>query len=66
VITDFDPSEGEIIDLSGAVGIKNLRDLIKHHVEDIGNDLVITADDRSVLVLKWVDLDDLSRDAFGF
>ena len=52
VITDFDPSEGDIIALSGAVGIEIFRDLIKHHVEDIGNDLVITAGARSVFVLK--------------
>jgi predicted outer membrane repeat protein len=65
-ITDFDPTEGDIIDLSGAVGIKNFRDLIKHHVEDTGKDLVITANDGSLLVLKGVDVDDLSKDCFLF
>jgi hypothetical protein len=66
VIIDSDPSEGDIIELSGAVGIKNFRDLIKHHVEDIGNNLAITTGDGSVLVLKGVDLEDLSWDAFEF
>jgi predicted outer membrane repeat protein len=65
-ITDFDPTEGDIIDLSGAIGIRNFRDLIKHHVEDTGKDLVITANDGSLLVLKGVDVDDLSKDCFLF
>lgn len=66
VITDFDPSEGDVIDLSGAVGIRNFRDLVRDHVEDTGRHLVITADDGSVLVLRNMDADDLGRDMFIF
>lgn len=66
VVTDFDPTQGDLIDLSDAVGVRNFKDLIKHHVEDIGSDLVITADDGSLLVLKGVDVSDLSREHFIF
>jgi Ca2+-binding RTX toxin-like protein len=66
VITDFDPTEGDRIDLSHAAGILSFRDLRKHHIEDTGKDLLITTDDGSVLVLKGVDLGDLSRDSFVF
>lgn len=66
VITDFDPSEGDVIDLSGAVGIRNFRDLVRNHAEDTGRNLVITADDGSVLVLRNMDAEDLGRDMFVF
>jgi hypothetical protein len=39
---------------------------MQNHVEDVGKNLVITADDGSVLVLRRVDLDDLDRDSFLF
>jgi hypothetical protein len=39
---------------------------MKHHVEDTGRDLIITTDDGSILVLKGVDADDLSKDCFLF
>lgn len=66
VIKDFDPLEGDKIDLSHAVGIKNFNDLMNHHITDIGNHLKITAGDGSVLIIKHTDLGDLSESMFQF
>lgn len=66
MIIDFDPTEGDRIDLSDARGINGFKDLMKHHVEDTGRNLVITTDDGSQLVLKNIDPDDLGRDSFIF
>jgi VCBS repeat-containing protein len=65
-IVDFKPEDGDRIDLSDAVGITNFNDLMRNHIEDVGKNLVITADDGSMLVLRRVDLDDLDRDSFLF
>ncbi|MBL0375348.1 putative Ig domain-containing protein [Rhizobium sp. KVB221] len=66
VISDFHPGEGDIIDLSGAVGIAGFQDLMKNHLEMRGDDLIITAADDSKLVLLGIDTGDLSRDVFIF
>lgn len=66
VIKDFDPAEGDTIDLSGAVGIKGFDDLMKHHVVDTGDHVRITAGDGSVLVIRNVEPDALTEDMFVF
>jgi Ca2+-binding RTX toxin-like protein len=60
-ITDFDfkGSDHDVIDLSGAIGIANFKDLIKHHITDAGNDLIIDAGDGSKLTLS--DIDDIKH-----
>lgn len=65
-IVDFKPEDGDRIDLSDAVGITNFNDLMQNHIEDVGKNLVITADDGSVLVLRRIDVDDLDRGCFLF
>lgn len=41
-ILDFNPEEGDRIDLSKAVGIRGFRDLMKNHLEDTGAHVRIT------------------------
>jgi Ca2+-binding RTX toxin-like protein len=66
VILDFDRAEGDRIDLSNAAGIDGYRDLISHHVRDMGEDLRITASDGSILTIKDMDLNALSKSMFDF
>jgi len=65
-VLDFDASEGDVIDLSGARGIKNFGDLMRNHAEQTDNGVLITADNGATVLLKHVDLDDLSADSFLF
>jgi hypothetical protein len=68
-ITDFHAkgSHHDVVDLSHAAGIDNFKALIKHHIEDTGNDVTITASDGSTLVLAHVDsVADLSKGDFLF
>lgn len=55
-ITDFEfkGSDHDLIDLSHAAGITSFKDLIQHHIKDVGSDLIITAADGSRLVLEDV------------
>jgi uncharacterized protein with PIN domain len=55
-VTDFDfkGSDHDVIDLTDAAGITSFKDLIKHHIQDTGHDLVINASDGSKLVLEDV------------
>jgi Ca2+-binding RTX toxin-like protein len=55
-ITDFDHrgADQDVVDLSDAAGIRNFKDLLKNHIEDIGSDLVVTARDGSELILERV------------
>ncbi|MDO6965188.1 cadherin-like domain-containing protein [Rhizobium alvei] len=66
VVTDFHPGEGDMIDLSGAIGISNYKDLLKHHVSDIGGHVSIDADDGSVLIIRNFAIADLAKDMFLF
>ena len=66
VIMDFNPEEGDRIDLSNAVGIRGFRDLMNHHVVDIGEHLKILADDGSVLIIRDFEPGELSKDMFLF
>jgi Ca2+-binding RTX toxin-like protein len=66
-ITDFDPTEGDKIDLSDAKGIKDFNDLIANHIDDSGKHLKITTGDGSVLVIKhFDDASLLTEDMFIF
>lgn len=66
-VLDFDPLEGDKIDLSDAAGIKNFNDLMNHHIKDTDGGLKIIADDGSTLFLKGdIDADDLTADMFLF
>lgn len=65
-VLDFDPSEGDMIDLSGARGIKSFGDMMRNHAEQTDKGVLITADNGSSVLLKHVDLDDLSADSFLF
>jgi microcystin-dependent protein len=66
VILDFNPEEGDRIDLSGAVGIKGFQDLMKNHVFDSGDNIKIRADDGSVLIVQGIDPGELTKDMFLF
>jgi Ca2+-binding RTX toxin-like protein len=66
-VRDFDPSEGDMIDLSNAKGIKNFNDLMNHHIEDTDAGLKIIDKDGNSLFLKGdIDADDLTADMFLF
>ncbi|MBL0374749.1 VCBS domain-containing protein, partial [Rhizobium sp. KVB221] len=66
VVKDFHPEEGDVIDLGRAVGIDSFRDLMKHHVEERGDNVVITADNGATMVIKHMALDDLKESDFLF
>jgi hypothetical protein len=66
VILDFNPDEGDRIDLSDAVGIRGFQDLIRNHLFDTGDDLKIRADDGSVLIIRGIEPDELTKDMFQF
>jgi VCBS repeat-containing protein len=66
IIQDFDRKEGDAIDLSAAVGIRNYKDLIAHHVSEDHGSVKITTDDGSMLTIKHTDLHDLAKDMFLF
>jgi autotransporter-associated beta strand protein len=65
-VINFNPDEGDVIDLSGAVGITSFRDLMQNHLSDTGRDIRITASDGSSMILRNIDRDDLGSDAFQF
>jgi VCBS repeat-containing protein len=66
-VLDFDPSEGDLIDLGNAKGIKNFNDLMNHHIEDTDAGLKIIDKDGNWLFLKGdIDADDLTADMFLF
>jgi hypothetical protein len=67
IIRDFDPTEGDVIDLSRAAGIRDMADLLANHVDDSGPHLRITAGDGSVLVIRNFDnAAELTQDMFVF
>jgi Ca2+-binding RTX toxin-like protein len=65
VIADFHAMEGDVIDLAGMDAIKNFKDLVNHHLDVSGNDLLITAGD-DLIRLKNVDEADLKATMFDF
>jgi hypothetical protein len=66
VILDFHRKEGDVIDLSKAVGIDSFKDLVAHHATDAGDNVRITAADGAVLTISHMDLDGLTKDMFHF
>lgn len=67
VIVDFDATDNaEKIDLSGVNRIKNFRDLKKNHMEQDGDNVVITDRGDHQIILQDVDLSDLERSDFLF
>jgi Ca2+-binding RTX toxin-like protein len=58
-------SQHDILDLSGLSQIISLSDLRAHHMQQVGEDVVIV-DDSSRIVLKDVDMADLTRSDFMF
>lgn len=65
VIADFKVMEGDHIDLSGMVAIQSFQDLVKHHLDVSGDDLLIAAGD-DLIRLKNVDQADLKAAMFDF
>jgi VCBS repeat-containing protein len=65
-ILDFDPSEGDIIDLSRVKGIKNFDDLMADHAAQSHAHVRISADDGSVVTIHNFMLADLKADMFIF
>lgn len=65
-ILDFDPLEGDTIDLSKAAGIRGFDDLLNNHIEVSGVDLRITAADGSVLTIKNLELGAIAEHLFVF
>lgn len=46
-VMDFDASEGDLIDLGNAKGIKSYNDLVNHHIVDTDAGIKIMAKDGS-------------------
>ncbi|MBB1251637.1 hypothetical protein [Rhizobium sp. G21] len=67
-ITDFSGRgvNGDVIDLSDAEGITGFKDLKNNHIDDIGDDLLITATDGSKIVLVDIELRELQKNDFQF
>jgi len=66
VILDFDRKEGDVIDLSKAVGVDSFKELMAHHVTEAGDNVRIAAADGAVLTISHMDLDGLAKDMFHF
>jgi Ca2+-binding RTX toxin-like protein len=67
-ISDFEASgsKHDVIDLSNAAGISSYIDLIKHHMSDAGNHVLITATDGSTLKILNVEMTNLAEADFLF
>jgi VCBS repeat-containing protein len=65
-ILDFDPTEGDVIDLSRMVGVESFEDLVADHAAQSKTHVRISADDGSVLMIQNFDLADLKADMFLF
>ena len=57
VIADFDIDAGDHIDLSGMDAIKNYSNLVNHHLEVSGDDLLITAGDDQIRIKNFGEAD---------
>ena len=56
----------DVVDLSDAAGITNFKDLIQHHVKDLGDDLQISTTDGSKLILLDTEIRELAKADFLF
>ncbi len=65
-IVDFTPAEGDRIRLTGAPSISDYNDLMAHHIQASGADLIITNDAGDTMTILNTALTDLSADMFVF
>jgi len=65
-VTDFDQSEGDLINLGSANGVSSFADLMANHITQDGADLLITSEDGHSLRLLNTDLASLSSSDFIF
>jgi Ca2+-binding RTX toxin-like protein len=66
VVKDFDPGEGDRIDLRAIDAVTSWRDLRDNHLRDKGDKLVLKAGDDGKAKFADVDLSDLSAGDFLF
>ena len=66
IVLDFDLTQGDVIDLSRAVGINSFADLEAHHASVAGGHVRITAADGSLLTIKHIDLTEMATEMFHF
>jgi Ca2+-binding RTX toxin-like protein len=65
-IVDFDTIGGDVIDLADVGAITSFRDLIRHHLQIAGEDLVIRSGDGDTIRLVDVDRSELHKADFLF
>lgn len=66
-ITDFDAvAKGEQIDLSGVTRIRHFNDLSKNHMDQVGDDVVISDGRGNTITLLDTSLGDLDKSDFLF
>lgn len=65
VIMDFEIGV-DVIDLAGLTSVRHFKDLSNNHLEQVGNNVEIDARNGDRIIIKNVDIDDLSRDDFLF
>ena len=67
LVSDFDALDRrERIDLSNTASIRNFRDLKYNHMQQLGNDVVITDVEGNTMTIAGVSLSDLNREDFIF
>jgi Ca2+-binding RTX toxin-like protein len=64
-IADFDADAGDWIDLGGMDAIKSYKDLVNHHLQASGDDLLITAGDDQIRIRNFGEAD-IKADMFDF
>jgi Ca2+-binding RTX toxin-like protein len=65
-ISDFSVKDGDIIDLSGIGAISGWRDLVRHHLDVRGDDLLIVIGYRHSIRIEDTDRSDIGRSDFEF
>ncbi len=65
-IVDFTPGEGDQIRLTGAPSISDFNDLMAHHIQTSGADLIISNDAGDTMTILNTALADLTADMFVF
>lgn len=66
VVTDFASDSGDVLDLETATGIDGFADLTAHHLRQVGSHTLITDANGDQMVLRNIDISDLSPDDFMF
>jgi Ca2+-binding RTX toxin-like protein len=65
IIADFDVNAGDRIDLTGIEAIKNYKDLLSHHLDVAGDDLLIGADGDQIRIRNFGEAD-IKESMFDF